>query len=136
MQCNYTALNPACDVQAQPQGLIMKQSVNFSDFVDAFRAYDRYDAFGYQALKVIFDYLEQYEEDMGEEIELDVIAICCDYNVNDAATIARDYSIDLAHLDAEDDDYEEQCEEAVLEYLNDHTMVLGQCVDGIVYQCF
>ena len=114
----------------------MKQSVNFSDFVDAFRAYDRYDAFGYQALKVIFDYLEQYEEDMGEEIELDVIAICCDYNVNDAATIARDYSIDLAHLDAEDDDYEEQCEEAVLEYLNDHTMVLGQCVDGIVYQCF
>jgi hypothetical protein len=114
----------------------MKQSINFSQFVDAFHAYDRYDAFGYQALRVIFDYLEQYEQDCNEELELDVIAICCDYNVNDAATIARDYSIDLSHLDAEDDDYEEQCEEAVLEYLNDHTMVLGQCVDGIVYQCF
>jgi hypothetical protein len=114
----------------------MKQSINFSQFVDAFRAYDRYDAFGYQALRVIFDYMEEYEESTGEEVELDVIAICCDYNVNDAATIARDYSIDLSHLDAEDDDYEEQCEQAVLEYLNDHTMVLGQCVDGIVYQCF
>lgn len=114
----------------------MKQSINFSQFVDAFHAYNRYDQFGYQALRVIFDYLEEYEDSTGEEVELDVIAICCDYNVNDAATIARDYSIDLSHLDVEDDDYEEQCEKAVLEYLNDHTMVLGQCVDGIVYQCF
>jgi hypothetical protein len=114
----------------------MKQSVTFSAFVDAFRAHDRYDQFGYKALRVIFDYFEEYEESTGEEVELDVIAICCDYNVNDAATIARDYSIDLSHLDAEDDDYEEQVEEVVLDYLNDHTMVLGQCVDGIVYQCF
>jgi len=114
----------------------MKQSINFSQFVDAFHAHARYDQFGYQALRVIFDYMEEYEDSTGEEVELDVIAICCDYNVNDAATIARDYSIDLSHLDAEDDDYEEQCEEAVLEYLNDHTMVLGQCKDGIVYQCF
>lgn len=114
----------------------MKQSVTFSCFVDAFRAYDRYGNFGYEALRVIYDYLEQYEEDTGEELELDVIAICCDYTVDDAASIARVYSIDLAHLDAEDDDYEEQCEQAVLEYLNDHTMVLGQCETGIVYQCF
>lgn len=114
----------------------MKQSVTFSGFVDAFRAYDRYDQFGYKALRVIFDYLEQYEQDCNEELELDVIAICCDYTVDDAASIAREYNIDLAHLDAEDDDYEEQCEQAVLDYLNDHTMVLGQCETGIVYQCF
>jgi hypothetical protein len=114
----------------------MKQSINFSQFVDAFHAHDRYDSFGYQALRIIFDYLEDYEEQCDTEVELDVIAICCDYNVNDAATIARDYRIDLSHLDAEDDDYEEQCEEAVLEYLNYHTTVLGQCADGIVYQCF
>ena len=114
----------------------MKQSTTFSAFVDAFHAHDRYDQFGYKALRVIFDYLEEYEDSTGEEVELDVIAICCDYTLSDADTIARDYSIDLAHLDAEDDDYAEQCEEAVLEYLNDHTLVLGQCADGIVYQCF
>jgi hypothetical protein len=111
----------------------MKQSVNFSSFVDAFRAYDRYDQFGYQALRVIFDFLEQYEQDCNEELELDVIAICCDYTVNDAATIAHDYNIlDVAYPDSDD------ClnEEAVLEYLNNHTMVLGQCETGIVYQCF
>jgi hypothetical protein len=114
----------------------MKQSITFSAFCDAFRAHDRYDSFGYDGLRVIFDYFESYEEETGEDIELDVIAICCDYNIDDSATIARDYRIDLSHLDAEDDDYEEQCEEAVMEYLNDHTMVLGQCKDGIVYQCF
>jgi hypothetical protein len=114
----------------------MKKSITFSDFCDAFRAYDRYEAFGYDGLRVIFDFFESYEEETGEEVELDVIAICCDYNISDAATIAREHSIDLAHLDAEDDDYEEQCEEAVLEYLHDNTMVLGQCADGIVFQCF
>jgi hypothetical protein len=110
----------------------MKQSVNFSAFVDAFRAHDRYDAFGYQALRVIFDYLEQYEQDCNEEIELDVIAICCDYTVQGHTGIAQDYSIDLSEAGG-DADEEEQI---VLEYLNDHTMVLGQCDTGIVYQCF
>jgi len=110
----------------------MKQSVNFSSFVDAFHAHNRYDQFGYSALKVIFDYLESYEEDTGEEIELDVIAICCDYTVQGHVGIAQDYSIDLS--DADGDCNEE--ERIVLDYLNDHTMVLGSCVDGIVYQCF
>lgn len=114
----------------------MKQSINFSQFVDAFRAQDRYDSFGYNGLRILFDYLEQYEQDTGEEVDLDVIAICCDYNMMSFDDVAREYNIDLAHLDAEDDDYEEQCEEVVLDYLNDNTMVLGQCKDGIVYQCF
>lgn len=114
----------------------MKQSITFSQFVDAFHAYDRYDSFGYNGLRIIFDYLEQYEQDCNEEIELDVIAICCDYNMMDIEDIAKEYRIDLSHLDAEDDDYEEQREEAVLDYLNDHTMVLGQCADGVVFQCF
>ena len=114
----------------------MKQSITFSSFVDAFNAYDRYDQFGYKALRVIFDYLEQYEEDTGEEIELDVIAICCDYSMMSFDDVVCEYRIDLSHLDAEDDDYVEQCEEVVIDYLNDNTMVLGQCADGVVFQCF
>lgn len=110
----------------------MKQSVNFNDFVDAFHAFDRYDQFGYSALRVIFDYLEEYEDSCGVEVELDVIAICCDYTVQGHTGIAQDYSIDLS--DAEGDSDEE--EQIVLDYLNDHTMVLGQCDTGIVYQVF
>ena len=44
----------------------MKQSANFSAFVDAFHAYKRYDQFGYDALEVLFEYLEQYEEDKNQ----------------------------------------------------------------------
>ena len=110
----------------------MKQSVNFTAFVDAFRAHQRYDQFGYAALKVIFDYLEEYEDSTGVEIELDVIAICCDYTVQGHTGIAQDYSIDLSEADGDADDEER----IVLDYLNDNTMVLGQCDTGIVYQAF
>ncbi len=108
----------------------MKQSITFGQFVDAFHAYDRYDSFGYDGLRVIFDYLEAYEQDTGEEIELDVIAICCDYNMMPIEDIVKEYRIDVSGVDADD------LEEYVLDYLNDQTMVLGQCADGVVFQCF
>lgn len=57
----------------------MKQTVNNFDFHDAFKQMDREDNFSYEGLNALFDYLEQYEEDSGEEMELDVIAICCDF---------------------------------------------------------
>lgn len=110
----------------------MKQSVTFNDFCDAFRAYKRYDSFGYDGLRVIFDYLESYEQDTGEEIELDVIAICCDYTSEHYKDIADNYKIDLTDADG-DADEEKQI---VLDYLNDNTMVLGETDCEIVYQCF
>lgn len=109
----------------------MKQSVNFSAFVDAFHAYKRYDQFGYDALKVIFDYLEEYEESCGQEIELDVIAICCDYSVEHYTDIAKNYSIDLDGLD------DDEAKSAVIEYIQDNSSYLGEATDGeLVYQCF
>ena len=108
----------------------MKQSITFSQFVDAFRAYDRYDSFGYDGLRVIFDYLESYEQDTGEEIELDVIAICCDYYMMTIEDIVKGYEIDLSDVDAQD------VEEYVLNYLNETTQIVGQCADGVVFQCF
>jgi len=56
----------------------MKTIINFNEFVDAFRKI-RPDNFSYDGLKALFEYLEEYEEDTGTEIEFDVIALCCDY---------------------------------------------------------
>lgn len=109
----------------------MKQTVNFSDFVDAFRAYDRYDQFGYQALMVIFEHLEEIENSTGQELELDVVSICCDYATDNWENIAENYSIDLSDFDDE-----EEKQEAVIEYLNENTIVLGQTDCEIVYQVF
>jgi len=98
----------------------MKQTVNLSAFMDAFHAYKRYDQFGYTALQILFDYLEEYESETGEELELDVIALCCDYSVDSVADIAENYGIDLS--ECEDDDSKR---DAVTEYLNDNTIVCG-----------
>lgn len=58
----------------------MKQTINFYDFSEAFRKAGRGDQFTYQGQRALFDYLEGYEEDTGEEIELDVVALCCEFS--------------------------------------------------------
>ena len=55
----------------------MKQSINIYDFQEAFRL--RPNNFSNDGLRALFEYLEYLEEDIGEEFELDVIAICCEY---------------------------------------------------------
>ena len=78
----------------------MKQTIYFTNFVDAFKAYNRMDNFSYDALKAIFEYIEDYERDSGEEIELDVIAICCEFSelseneFRDSYTIYDDETIE------------------------------------------
>lgn len=56
----------------------MKQTINEYQFKDAFQKC-RPDNFSYEGLTALYDYLEQYEEDTGQEVELDVIAICCEF---------------------------------------------------------
>ena len=110
----------------------MKQTIGQSQFIEEFRTMGRYDQFGYDALVSLFDYFEQYEQDTDEEIELDVIAIYCEYSVDSVDDIASNYGIDLS--DCEDDD---EKREAVLDYLNDNTQVVdGDCNGQIVYQQF
>ncbi len=69
----------------------------------------------------------QYEEDTGEELELDVIALCCDFSEDTTANIAQSYDI-------EQGDYT-SLEEAVAEYLQDQGAFLGGTTNGsIVYR--
>ncbi len=103
----------------------MKQSVNLSAFMDAFHAYKRYDQFGYSALQILFSYLEELESETGEEIELDVIALCCDYSVDSVADIASNYDIDLSECEDH-----EAMKFAVLDYLQDNTQICGEYEDG------
>ena len=56
----------------------MKTTVSSFDFCTAF-ANIRPDNFSHEGLNALFDYLEDYEEQCETEIELDVIAICCEY---------------------------------------------------------
>ena len=57
----------------------MIQTITVSDFRDAFRSMGRNEQFSYEGLELIFDYIEDYERDTGEQIELDVICICYEW---------------------------------------------------------
>lgn len=63
------------------------QKTNSCDFHDAFINMGRKDQFSYDGRQALFEYLENLAEDTGEPIELDVIALCCDYS--DYANIAE-----------------------------------------------
>ena len=104
----------------------MIQTVNNSEFHNAFNSMDRGTQFSYEALNLIYEYLEQYEVDTGEPVELDVIAICCEYSESSVEQIVRDYSIDC------DDVEEDSIDAHVLSYLEDHTTVVGVCHDGSI----
>lgn len=58
--------------------MIFKQ-INFSEFCDSFSETYK-NNFSYEGKRALFDWLEQYSEDTGENIELDTVALCCEYD--------------------------------------------------------
>ena len=69
----------------------MIKTLNAYDFHRAFEQL-RPDNFSYEALDVLFEYFEELESDTGQPIELDVIAICCDFVELDCDEIIENYS--------------------------------------------
>ena len=56
----------------------MKTTTRFYEFRNWFEKY-RPNNFSSRGIVALWDYLEGYEEDTGEEIEFDPIALCCEY---------------------------------------------------------
>lgn len=61
----------------------MKKTINFYDFERAFVKMNAENEFTHEGKKALFEYFEQYEASTGYEIELDVIALCCEYTEYD-----------------------------------------------------
>jgi hypothetical protein len=111
----------------------MKQSIYLNDFRKAFADANRDNNFSYEGKEVLFDYLESYEADTGEEIELDIIALCCEFSEYRPLRIADSYGYDLEHMEELDTDEERL--NYVVDKLNENTCVCGITEQGtIVYQ--
>ena len=108
----------------------MKISIDSrSQFSDQFRMAGRITQFSYEALSLLYDYLEESDPDY----DLDVIALCCEYVEQDWDDVASSYDIDLTGFDNDDDEGQKQ---AVFNYLNDNTSVVGETNSGFIYACF
>jgi len=122
----------------------MKQSINVYQFRDAFRDMGRNDNFSYDGLGVLFEYFEDLGEDIGEEIELDVIAICCEYSEMSYIEIVENYIAfgstiynqgvydALEELEEDSDGQNEY----ILEWLQERTQVITVDDDTVIFQAF
>lgn len=101
----------------------MYQTINSaSQFRDAFRAAGRADKFSYDALELIFDFL-----DSEPDYELDVISICCNFSESTPAEVIDAYGIEYDESAPTDHD-------AAIAYLESQTTVIGVTSQGsIVY---
>ena len=101
----------------------MIQTITVTDFINAFDRAGRSANFSTAGLTAIFDFLEDVNPDM----ELDPIAVCCDFSeYGDIEELKQDYAYDE---DLEEDD-------EILEYYRDQTLVLELVNGGLVIQAY
>ena len=111
---------------------IVQSINNVNQFREAFRLAGRMDQFSYEGLEVLFDYLDNLSEDTGETIELDVVALCCEYYESSIEEIIAQYNLDVSHAEGDED----EIKAIVEEYLQDNTSICGEVDDGFVYAAF
>lgn len=109
----------------------MKQTVTLNIFRNSFESTRAFN-FSRDALEALFFYLVQMEEDTGQEQELDVIAICCDYSEQSYEDVLNEYVLDI---DVEGDD-KQALREAVITFLEENTTVVRALPNSVVYQNF
>ena len=117
----------------------MHTSVTSAMFADAFRRMGRENQFSREALEALFNYLEEYEQDTGEDLELDVIALCCDFTEYESAIAAAEDYVFTTELEADDyedeESYEDAKESEAREWLEDRTIVIN-FDSGLIIQNF
>lgn len=106
----------------------MHINVTSAMFADAFRRMGRENQFSREALEALFEYIENYEEDTGIRVELDVVDLCCEFTeYSNAIEAAADYGF-TSELEAGDynspEDFEEAKESEARDWLDYRTLVI------------
>ena len=125
----------------------MKESVNIERFVARFDECGRSNNFSLSARYALFDHIEQMEEDIGSDIEFDVVALCCDYteleSLEDFADsqfsgirqAASELGLEIAMSGEEFEADDEEIAEAIREYIH-HNGELIEFEGGIIVSSF
>ena len=110
------------------------KTFNEDDFINEFKAYNRQDNFSLEGLRILFESLEQVASDCEINMEMDVIALCCEYDEDSIVNIINLYDIDVTDCD------DDEKIETVQDYLQSNTFVCGsyddEGVTHFIYQAF
>ena len=110
----------------------MKQTINRHQFIYQFNSL-RPENFSRDALIMMFEYFEEYERDIGVEIEFDPIAICCEYLELFPHEFVHQYRL-YKEIDGMTD---EQIEKFISEYIEESAIFIGRTDRGsFVFQQF
>jgi hypothetical protein len=118
----------------------MKQTLTTHDIATALHS-DEYGGWSWAGALALAEYLEEYEEDCGEELELDVVAIRCDYSEYKSLSEWIDgYWGNTDHwagmgIDPEGTVDQDEKDDLIREYIRDH----GQLVEfdgGVIVSAF
>jgi hypothetical protein len=94
----------------------MKMNVELADFDRAFEVAGRGYQFTQAGLETLYHFLLEMEEATGEEIELDVIAICCEWEELTPEEVVEEYGY-LAEQEA-------PCVDDIVDALEQRTILL------------
>jgi len=120
----------------------MKTTLNTSDIAHALKS-DENANWSWNGAKALAEHLEEYEESTGEELELDVCAIRCDFSeyknmrvfLEDHFGKALSAAIELAGIEIENLNEEEELDDEIRSYIQDH----GQLIEfdgGVIVSSF
>ena len=114
------------------------EKISSSDLFHMACRMDRGDQFGYKGWNAIGDYLENLRDDLGEDIEVDIVGTCCDYSMAESIEDAWEQVVKFGNID--DEQWEEMDEkeklDAIEEYLQDCTSVVICEENCIIWQAF
>lgn len=122
------------------------EKISSSDLYHMACRMDRGHNFGYAGWNAIGEYLEQLSEDISEDVEVDIVAICCEYSSADSVDefynewrsslgFSREgLNINTAEI-WEDMDEEEKLE-AIRDYLQENTSIVVCEENLIIWQAF
>jgi hypothetical protein len=108
----------------------MKQTLTTEQAADLLVA-DKDGGWSYAGARALVEYLENLEDDTGEEIEFDRVALRCDFSEYESALEAAKECGWKPDEDADSED----TEKAALEWLNDRTTVIS-FNGGVIVQQF
>ncbi len=109
----------------------MIEQVSQSDFISRFAQMNRENQFTYEGKVALYDYLEECKDDTGQEVELDVIALCCEYteyeNIDEFRKEQEGYK-------GTSEDYEGEYID--FEAIREHTTLISVGTDSFIIQQF
>lgn len=117
------------------------QTIDSSDLYHLARKMNRGDNFKYKGWRAIGDYLEELSDSTGEDVEIDIIGLCCDYAMAESVEeffmeFDHMHGVDLPEEGAWEELSDEEKLETIEEFLQDRSSVVVCKDDLIIWHAF